>query len=228
MFLFFDFSVIFFYFLNFGIGDVFAQEVEAATRKLLSDMNVALFGTGGAFTGTAFTGLEYISDSSANTTLYGLTRSATNLLGASGSEFSAQSSAAISKPTLRTAIRTLEINGADRNDLVIVCHPLQRDLILMLFDYAKGFAVDVPRFGFTGVLTFDGVPLFTDKHANNDDVFVVNLGNNGMRMGVQVPVRFEDLAKTDDSRSGFLKFYGNQYALAPKQAVYMIQGLATS
>jgi len=211
-----------------GIGDVFAQEVEAATRKLLSDMNVALFGTGGAFTGTAFTGLEYISDSSANTTLYGLTRSATNLLGASGSEFSAQSSAAISKPTLRTAIRTLEINGADRNDLVIVCHPLQRDLILTLLDDAQRFPVDVPRFGFTGVLTFDGVPLFTDKDANNDDVFVVNLGNNGMRMGVQVPVRFEDLAKTDDSRSGFLKFYGNQYALAPKQAVYMIQGLATS
>ena len=211
-----------------GIGDIFQAEVEAATRSLLSTMNVALFGTSGLFTESAFLGLEYIATSTTYTTLYGLTRSATNLLGASNSEFAAQSSAEISKPTLRTAIRTLEINGANRNDLVIVCHPLQRDKILALLDDAQRFMGNSARAGFEGQPSFDGVPLFADKDAQNDDVFVVNLGENGMRLGVQVPVRFEDLAKTDDSRRGYLKFYGNQYALAPKQALYMIQGLATA
>ena len=210
-----------------GVGDIFQQEVQDATETLLSTMNVALFAEKGAFSDLEFLGLEYIADSTGNTTLYGLTRSATNLLGASGSEYSAQSGAPISKPTLRTAIRTLEVNGADRNDLVILCHPLQRDLILSLLDDAQRLLTS-PRAGFEGQLVFDGVPLVTDKDANNDDIFVVNLGKNGMRLGVQKPVSFEELAKTDDSRSGFLKFYGNQFAIAPKQAVYMIQGLATS
>lgn len=211
-----------------GIGDVFQAEVEAATRALLSVMNVALFAETGAFTATTFLGLEYIADSTGNTTLYGLTRSTTNLLGASGSEYSAQSSAAISKATLRTAIRTLETNGANRGDLVFVCDPVQRDMILALLDDAQRFNGTSPRAGFEGMPQFDGVPIFTDKDANTDDIFLCNIGVNGLRLGVQVPVRFEDLAKSDDSKSGFLKFYGNQYAIAPKQALYMIQGLATS
>jgi len=211
-----------------GVGDVFQAEVEAATRRLLTVMNTALFGIEGARSDTGFLGLEYIATSSTYTTLYGLTRSATNLLGASNSEFAAQSSAEISKPTLRTGIRTLEINGASRSDLVIICHPLQRDKIWALVDDAQRVMSTVPQFGFTGQGSFDGVPIFADKDANNDDIFIVNLGAGGMKMGVQVPVRFEDLAKVDDSRSGFLKFYGNQYAEAPKQAVYMIQGLATA
>ena len=211
-----------------GVGDIFQHEIEAATRALLSVMNTALFAEVGAFTATGFLGLEYISDSTGNTTLYGFTRSATNLLGASGSEYSAQSSAPISKATLRTAIRTLEINGTDRNDLVIVCHPLQRDLILQLLDPAQRYNATSARAGFEGQLAFEGVPLFADKDANNDDIYVVNTGVNGLRMAVQKPVTYTDLAVVDDSRSGFLKFYGNQYAPAPKQAVYMIQGLSTS
>ena len=211
-----------------GIGDLFAAEIEAAGRRLLTIMNTDLFGIKGLSTDIEFLGLEYIATSTTYPTLYGLTRSTTNLLGASNSEFSAQASAAISKPTLRTGIRTLEINGADRNDLIIICHPLQRDMILALLDDAQRFMSTSARIGWEGSPAFDGVPLQTDKDMNNDDVFICNMGMNGLRMGVQVPVKFEDLAKTDDSRSGFLKFYGNQYAIAPKQAVYMIQGLATS
>ena len=211
-----------------GIGDVFAAEVEAATRALLDTMNTALFGTTGLFTETGFLGLEYIATSTTYTTLYGLTRTAGNALGNANSEFSAQASAAISKPTLRTAIRTLEVNGADRSGFVFVCHPLQRDMVLALLDDAQRFMSPAPRAGFEGLATFDGVPIYTDFRVNTDDIFLVNLGENGMRIGVQVPVRYEDLAKTSDNRAGFLKFYGNQYALAPRQALYMIQGLATS
>ena len=211
-----------------GIGDLFAAELEAAGRRLLTLMNTDLFGTSGLYTDVAFLGLEYIATSTTYTTLYGLTRSTTNLLGASNSEFSAQASAPISKPTLRTGLRTLEINGADRSDLVIVCHPLQRDLIMSLFDDPQRFMNTSLRGGWEGQVSFDGIPILTDKDMNNDDIFVCNFGMNGLRLGIQVPVKFEDLAKTDDSRSGFLKFYGNQYAIAPKQAVYMIQGLATS
>ena len=97
-----------------------------------------------------------------------------------------------------------------------------------MLDDAQRFMGNSSRAGFEGQPAFDGVPLLTDKDANNDDIFVVNLGENGLRLGVQVPLRFEDLAKTVDSRRGFLKFYGNQYSLAPKQACYMIQGLSTA
>ena len=80
-----------------GVGDVFQAEVESATRALLSTMNVDLFAENGAFTATQFLGLEYIADSTGNTTLYGLTRSTTNLLGASGSEFAPEAAPALWK-----------------------------------------------------------------------------------------------------------------------------------
>ena len=213
-----------------GIGDVFQAEVEAGTRRLLDLMDTDLFAENGAFADLPFLGLEYISDSAGNATLYGLARAAGNLLGNAGSNYSAQAGAAISKATLRTAIRTLEIEGAStaRSSFVFVCHPLQRDMILALLDDAQRFLSTSARAGFEGQPSFDGVPIFVDANANTDDIFLCNFGRNGLRMGVQVPVRFEDLAKVDDSRSGFLKFYGNQYALAPRQAVYMIQGLATA
>ena len=211
-----------------GIGDIFQIEIEAASRALLSHMNSKLFGISGAFTDADFLGLEYIADSSSYTTLYGLTRSTTNLLGASGSEFSAQAGARISKATLRTAIRTLEVNGADRGNLIFACHPLQRDIILSLLDDAQRFASTMPRAGFEGMPTFDGIPIHADKDANNDDVFCVNLGPDGVALAVQVPVTYQELAVTDDSRSGFLKFYGNMYAKAPKRSVYQVQGVATA
>lgn len=211
-----------------GIGDIFQAEIESATRAMLSTMNQGLFAEVGTFAAAGFLGLEYCADSTGNTTLYGLTRSTTNLLGAAGSEYAAQSSAPISKATLRTGIRTLEINGADRNDLIIVCDPVQRDLVLSLLDDAQRFNGTSARAGFEGMPTFDGIPMHADKDCQDDDIYIVNMGMNGAAMAVNKPVTFEDLAKSDDSRSGFLKFYGNQYFKAPKQALYMIQGLATS
>lgn len=212
-----------------GVGDIYQIELEAATRKALSQMNAALFAEKGAFTDEEFLGLEYVADSTGNTVLYGLTRSATNLLGASGSEYNATSSAPISKAYLRTAVRTLEVNGADRNTLIYVCNPVQRDLILSLLDDAQRFASTMPRAGFEGMPTFDGIPIHADKDCNNDDVYCVSFSPDyGVAMAVQKPLTYEDLAKSDDSKSGFLKFYGNMYVKAPKKAVYMLQGLATS
>ncbi len=52
-----------------GVGDVFAIEIEAATRKALSQMNAALFDEKGARADEEFLGMEYIADSSGNTTL---------------------------------------------------------------------------------------------------------------------------------------------------------------
>lgn len=212
-----------------GIGDAFQNEVEAATRKKLDLMNTALFAEKGAFTDEEFLGLEYIGDSTGNTTLYGLTRSTTNLLGVSGSEFAAQGSVPLTKSTLRTGLRTLKDNGADMENVIIMSRQIQIDLFTAgNVDDAQRFNGTTPRVGFEGKLHFDGYPWFDDKAMNTDDVFIVNLGMNGVALAIQKPVTYEDLAKSDDSRSGFLKFYGNLYAKAPKQSVYMIQGAATS
>lgn len=209
-----------------GVGDIFNIEVEAATRALLSVMNTALFAEKGAFTDEEFLGMEYIADSAGNTTLYGLTRSTTNLLGASGSEYAAQSSAAITRDTLRAAIENQVVNGCDKNAMFFVCHPRQvRMIIRECLDSWQQLDKSA-RAGFEGSLVFDGVPIFEDKDCNTDDIYLVD--PTYLRIGVQVPVTYEKLAQSDDSQSGFLKFYGNLYATAPKKAVYMIQGLATS
>ena len=209
-----------------GVGGIFNIEIEAATRALLSVLNTGLYAEKGAFTDEEFLGMEYIADSAGNTTLYGLTRSATNLLGASGSEYAAQAGATIARDTLRTAIRTQVVNGCDRSKLFFVTHPLQIQLIMRECMDEWQRLDRTARAGFEGSLSFDGIPIFEDKDCNSDDIYLVD--PEYLHIGVQVPVTYEDLAQSDDSKSGYLKFYGNVYATAPKKAVYMIQGLATS
>ena len=115
-------------------------------------------------------------------------------------------------------------------NVILISRRLQLDLFLAgNADDAQRFLMSQsPRVGFEGRVHFDGYPWFTDKDMDTDDIFIVNIGANGVALAVQKPLSYEDLAKSDDSKSGFLKFYGNLFAKAPKQAVYMLQGLATS
>tara|TARA_Y100000310_G_scaffold34911_1_gene33055 strand:- start:2887 stop:4923 length:2037 start_codon:yes stop_codon:yes gene_type:complete len=206
-----------------SVGDIFNMEIQDATKDLLTQMNVDLFTEQGLETQDKLIGLPYVTDSSTNTTLYGLTRSSTNLL---TSNLIDGGSATITKAKLREAIRTSEENGASRENLLFVCSYTQKDLILGVYDSTQRQNDVSSRFGFEGMSQFDGVPIHADKDVDQtDEIYLVDL--DCVRMAMQVPPTFEGLAKSDDSESGFVKTYLAAYYKAPNRLVE-IYDLATS
>jgi len=198
-----------------SVGDIFNMEVQDATRDLLKTLNTDLHTEQGAETQTKVIGIPFVTDSTTNATLYGLTRSATNLL---LSNNIAGGSAVITKAKLREAIRTAEINGADRGNLIFVTSYAQRDKVVGLYDSTQRQNNVSARFGFEGMATFDGVPIHADAdHATTTEIQLIDL--DSVRIGIQVPPTFETLAKSDDSESGFIKTYLSVYYKAPKRLV---------
>jgi len=210
------------------IGDVFAQEVKDATETLLSVINAALFGTAGAETAADVIGLSYISRAATYTTLYNLTRSVANKLTADtvGDTYINASSANVTLAQLRQAIRGCLKDGSNRNDLLIVCDPIQEDKIKELFDdQLRYMSPKESRFGFETQLYIDGVPVLTDKDCPDASIFVVDMAAH--RLGIWVPPTLEMLGKRSDSEEGFVKTYLAVYNRAPRR-LYEIYGLATT
>jgi len=214
-----------------GIGDVFGQEVADAAKDLLDNINNDLLNSSGAAAGAQkgavtdeeIMSFEYLCDSTTNTAIYGLTRSSYSFLLTGGND--AMASATISKDQLRKMIRTVVANGARQSDLVFFTSLTQKDKILGLFDDAQRLNNVSARAGFEGLPTFDGIPIHADFRCNSDHLFLIDTANTWL--GVQVAPTYEDLAKTDDSRSGFIKTYLNLMCVAPNHC-YQADGLATA
>lgn len=214
-----------------GVGDIFAIEVEDASRDLLVDINNDLLNSTGAAAGSQLgtvsdeeiMSFEYVTDSGNNTTIYGYTRSSFTFL-QTGHD-TAAGSTAITKGRLRTMFTALELNGARKSDMVIFTSHEQRDMILNLFDDMQRIMNISARAGFEGLPEFDTVPVFPDQHCNDDHLFCMDLAIT--YIGVQVPPTFEELAKNNDTRSGFIKTYLNLMVEAPYRCG-QIDGLSTS
>lgn len=210
------------------VSDVFAQEVMDSAMDMLAVVNAALFAEAGAETASACIGFEYIADSAGNTTLYNLTRSATNKLNpdAAGDTYINQSSTTIELGNLRKGARQAVVEGANKNRLVWIVHPTQADMLRGKFDAAKRHLSDKDTdFGFSTDLFVDGVPVFEDKDCNTDDWWLVDLDTH--RVGMWVPPTIEKLGKTADSEDAFIKMYFATYNRAPRRMV-QIYGCATS
>jgi len=209
------------------IGDVFAQEVKDSTDDLLEVMNQALYAEVGLESASGVIGFEYITDSAGNTTLYNLTRSATNQLApdSAGNTYISGSSVDVTIANLRAAIRNAIEEGADLNRLVFFCSPIQYDKIKGLYDDLQRLVPTSSRFGFEGMMSFDSVPVFFDKDCNDDDIFLVDLDTHRIAIWVQPTV--EMLGKDGDSEKGFVKTYWCTYNRAPRRMV-QIYGNATS
>ena len=188
-----------------SIGDAFAKEVQLGTADLLRGINADLLGTAVGFTdGGKVTGLQVFGDdASSYATLYGHARGTYTTL--KGNLRAQAGSPNIDKVLLRQIIRDCEVDGADRNQLMIVCHPIQRDKILGLMDAAQRFNNTSARAGFEGLPTFDGVPIHSDDQATNTVIHVVPMDST--YVATLTAPTFEDLAKTDDSKKGFVKSY---------------------
>ena len=188
-----------------SVGDLFAQQVKRATADLGRGINTDLYGTADGMTvGGAVLGLIDITDTYALTNnIYGHARNTYTTL--AGNTTAKTGSPNVSKSDLRTAIRTVEKNGANRANLIFVCDHIQRDKILGLLDPAQRFAGTSARAGFEGLPTFDGIPIHADDQC--DDGYVYLLPMDSYYAAVLTAPTYEDLAKTDDSKKGFIKSY---------------------
>ena len=210
------------------IGDVFALEVLDSTETMLSILNIALFAEVGLEAAAAPIGLEYLTDSAGNTTLYNLTRSAANKLSpdSAGDTYINQSSTVVSMKNLRLAIKQAVLEGAMRSNLVFVTNPTQVVMYKGKFDDARRYANSSNTdFGFKADVLVDDIPVFEDKDCNTDDWWLVDLETH--RAAIWVPPTIEKLGKSGDSEDAFIKMYFAIYNRAPRRLV-QIYGCATS
>jgi hypothetical protein len=210
------------------LSDVFAQEVMDSTMDMLAVLNAALFAEVGLETASAIIGLEYITDSAGNTSLYNLTRSSTNKLSpdSASDTYINGSSQPISMANLRKAVRQAVTEGAKKRNLVWVTSPTQGDMLRNQFDDARRLLNPTDTtFGFTTDLKPNGIPVFEDKDCNTDDWFLVDLETH--RVAIWIPPTIERLGKSADSEDAFIKSYLATYNRAPRRMV-QIYGNATS
>jgi len=210
------------------ISDVFAQEVMDSTMDMLSVLNTALFAEVGLETAAGVIGLEYITDSAGNTSLYSLVRSAANKLApdSASDTYINQESHVISMTNLRAAKRQAVLEGANKANLIWVTSPVQADMLRSKFDDQRRLLSSKDTdFGFTTDLFPDGIPVFEDKDCNTDDWFLVDLETH--RVGLWVPPTLEKLGKNADSSDAFIKTYLATYNRAPRRMV-QIYGCAVS
>jgi len=202
-----------------GPRDVFSMEVSDSTDDLLQTMNAQLFAETGLETASQPIGFEYITDSAGNTTLYNVTRSAANLLSpdSAGDTYINGSSANLSITNLRAAKRQALKEGAKARNLVWFGDHIQGDKLRGIYDSAQRLVPVSSRFGFEGMMTFDGIPFFEDKDCNDDDVFLVDLETH--RIAIWVPPTLEMLGKDGDSIKGFIKTYYAVWNRAPRRMV---------
>ena len=223
-----------------AMGNILAIEVKDVTRALLRDMNSNLLVglEDGSNDGNEAMGLTYVCEKGTTyTDLYiGNSRSTYKLEGNS----EAASSANITKGRLRKAFRACEAgdsslqanNGglyssADKSDLLIVTHHIQKDKILATYDDAQRFTSVSARAGFEGLPTFDGVPIHADNQCTSSVLFVVDMRHTFL--AVQVPPTYTAWGKRYqyDEEGGFIKTYFNLVCTKPGNN-YMCTGLATA
>ena len=210
------------------VSDVFAQEVMDSTLDMLAILNLALFAEVGLETVAAVIGLEYITDSAGNTSLYNLTRTAANRLGpdSAGDTYINGSATVISMANIRSAIRQAILESANKSNLVWVTAPLQGDMLRNSMDDARRLLTSkATDFGFSTDLFVDGIPVFEDKDCNTDDWFLIDLETH--RVAMWIPPTIERLGKSADSEDAFVKMYFATYNRAPRRMV-QIYNNATS
>ena len=205
-----------------SIGDVFSKQVERASTDLLRGINLDLYANNAGFTaGGKVLGLQYLLGDTAD--LYGLDRNSTYTT-LQGTTVAKSGTPNPAKTDLRTGMRVVEKNGAFHNDLMILCDHIQKDKILGLLDEAQRLTT-VPRAGFEGLPSFDGAPIHADDQCPDGFIYILDMRHMGL--AVQVAPTFEDLAKTDDSKKGFVKTYFAHFSSAPNHN-YLFTGFATT
>ncbi len=212
-------------------GDIFTEEVQAASEHLLKQINEDIYDitspsngmtTGGGGQILAFDYL--VDDGGTNTTLYGHKRdSSTTFYFTLRGTDTAAGSTDITRTRLRTAYTTVEKNGALHSNLAIFTSFEQKDKILGFMDEAQRLSTS-PRAGFEGQPMFDEVPVIADVDCPGGYLFVMDVAHTFI--AVLLPPTYEDLARTEDHKKGMVKHYFALVCDAPNHN-YKYTGLNT-
>jgi len=188
-----------------SIGDLFMIEVQARMRDLMRDINNDLF-TEQVDNTNKILGMEAVADSAGNTSLYGLTRSTANRLApAAAADTYQEIGAAVTTAKLREAARKVEIEGAVRGNLRFVMNPNQRDAVFELEDGNQRYFDRMPKFGFDGQISYDGIPIIVDSSCQTDAIFVID--NESYYVVISRPPQVIGLAKVGAAEEAYISVY---------------------
>jgi len=213
-----------------SIGDLFMVEVEKRMKDLMHNINRDLF-TEQVDQGSAnkILGLEAVADSAGNTTLYGLTRSTSNRLApASAGDTYNSVSGALTEALLRAGITKVEVEGAQRGDLMIVTSPAQRDVLFGLMASRQYLVAPNPagQFGFAnspfGQVVYDGIPIVYDTQCPTDSLFIVD--KSVFYIVMSRPPQLIGLAKVGAAEEAFISTYLASVYELPRR-IYMLNDL---
>lgn len=200
-------------------GEALALEIADRSIALKTKMNQALFDEeAGLKAGTAPLGIPAITDSAGNTSLYDTTRSAANKLApdAAGDTY-VSGAGGLTEPMLRNAIEQATTDGSNLNDLIFVGSPAVINKYKALYDSRERLVPYSDKAGFKNAPDFEGVPLFADKDAKANSLFLID--TQALRAAILVPPTVEMLGKRSDSYEFFVKSYYAIYCTAPRRLV---------
>lgn len=204
-----------------AVSDGVQLEISDGAEDLMSVINAALFAEVGLETAAGVIGFEYITDQAGNTTFYGETsRTQANGLASTttADNYINGASADLSITNLRAAKRKIVgTEGADANGVIYISSFIQGDKLRSIYDAAQRPIPTSARFGFEGMMSFDGYPFFEDKDCNDDDVFMVDLATH--KIAIFVPPTVIMMGIDSDSTKGFIKTYFATYNTAPRRMV---------
>lgn len=207
-----------------GIGDVFGAEVERATTELLKKLNTDILqGAGGTYDGTDsqyLLGFQHLIINTGN--LYGKARSSIATL--QGTD-EAMSSAELSLTQMRKMKRISLKNGAMKRNLAYVTSYLLTDKYRSIMQNMQRMVPTSARAGFEGRPELDGIPVFEDQHADDDDMFLVDFLVT--KAGIQRPPTLIEFGRTGDTRKAAIVMYFNLYCTNPNHN-YWSSGFATT
>jgi len=188
------------------IGNLFQLEINKKMGEAMKQINKALFGAV-ADTGSAIMGYEGVANSAAFTTIFGLSRTTANRLApATATDTYEAIGGAITAAKLQGACTKVEIQGANRSDLVIRCNPAMRDKILNLYE-------DKIRYSTNAIVGFNpslpilpfGVPLMADSDCPVDQVYVTDDAVDAIVVSKAPMVT--GLAKVSAAESAYVEAY---------------------
>jgi len=171
-----------------SLGDLFQLEADLQMKKMMNDVNAALFAEVADGTGTSPLGLEAVADSAGNTTLYGYTRSVANRLApdAAGNTYTAVGGS-LTEALIRAKITNLETEGTRFGDIAIIASPNSRDLLFNLLDGQRRFNTVEASFGFNraNVPSYDGIPIIVDSDCNSDALYFIDTSCDVIVVGME-------------------------------------------
>ena len=148
-----------------------------------NDNDNDLYANVGLETATGVIGLEYIARSATNTTLYGITRSATNKLApdTASDTYVNLSGGNVTKTVLRAAFSRIQREQSKKRNIVILLSPGQASKICESEDVGQKRKCA----GFKTELWLDAVPMFEVMNFPNTTLFVLDITEH--KIGILIP-----------------------------------------